>query len=132
MSVGNNFALAYVQNFVFNTSIDPTSLAQEDNFRIYKTFIAPREESYAIESDVDLDAFNHTLDVNEQVFFTDLNTSTYFLIRDPGCPDYFYYSHHIYSNNVLTINLDHFHEPNVVCPAVIEELYIVFKANKNF
>lgn len=51
--------------------------------------------------------------------------------RDPGCPDYFDYSHHSYSNNQLTITLDHFNEPDIVCPAVYVELFLVFKARKS-
>lgn len=123
------------RDFTFDTSIDPTTLTQEDSFRLYSliTEFAPEPEAYAIESDVDLDVFNgtHTSDPDEYVYLNDLDTYTYFFIRDPGCPDYFDYSHHNYSDNLLTITLDHFHEPNVVCPAVIQELYLVFKANKS-
>jgi len=121
--------------FTFNTAIDPTTLTQEDSFRLYSIVIdfLPKPEAYAIESNEDLDVFNqtHTRDADEYISLTDLDTYTYFFIRDPGCPDYFDYSQHIYSNNLLTIRLDHFHEPNVVCPAVINELYLVFKARKS-
>jgi hypothetical protein len=90
-------------------------------------------DAYAIESNEVLVVFNqtHTSDPDEYISLTDLDTYTYFFIRDPGCPDYFEYSKHSYNNNVLTITLDHFHEPDVVCPAVINELYLVFKARKS-
>ena len=123
------------RDFTFDISIDSTTLTQEDSFRLYSlvTEIAPQPEAYAIESNEDLDVFNgtHTSDPDEYISLNDLDTHTYFFIRDPGCPDYFDYSHHNYSNNLLTITLDHFHEPNVVCPAVIQELYLVFKAMKS-
>jgi hypothetical protein len=121
--------------FAFNTAIDPATLTQEDSFRLYSIIIeiVPMPEAYAIETNEELDVFNgtHTSDADEYISLTDLDTYTYFFIRDPGCPDYFEYSKHSYSNNVLTIALDHFHEPNVVCPAVINELYLVFKARKS-
>lgn len=119
------------RDFTFNTAIDSTILTQEDSFRIYETSIAPRDEAYAIENDANLDAFNQTLAADEQISLTDLDTYTYYVIRDPGCPDYFDYSNHSYNNNLLTITLDHFHVPNVVCLSIIEELYLVFKAKKN-
>ena len=123
------------RNFTFNTTIDPTTLTQEDSFRLYSiiTEIVPMPEAYAIESNEDLVVFNttHTSDADEYISLNDLDIYTYLFIRDPGCPDYFEYSKHIYSNNVLTITLDHFHEPNVVCLAVINELYLVFKARKS-
>jgi serpin B len=122
------------RDFVFDTAIDPTTLTQEPSFRLYSYVpsFAPMPESYAIESNEDLVVFNqtHTSDPDEYVSLNDLDTYTYFFIRDPGCPDYFDYSDHSYSNNVLTITLDHFHEPNVECPAVIGQLYLVFKAKK--
>ena len=123
------------RDFVFDTAIDPTTLTQEDSFRLYSLIIeyAPDPGAYAIESNEDLDVFNqtHTSDPDEYISLNDLDTYTYFFIRDPGCPDYFVYSNHSYNNNMLTITLDHFHKPNVVCPAVIEELYLVFKAKKS-
>jgi serpin B len=122
------------RDFTFNTDIDPTTLTQEDSFRLYSYVpsFAPMPEAYAIESNEDLVVFNqtHTSDEDEYVSLDNLDTYTYFFIRDPGCPDYFDYSDHSYSNNVLTITLDRFHEPNVECPAEYVELYLVFKARK--
>jgi hypothetical protein len=122
-------------DFIFDTSIDPTTLTHEDSFRLSSPIIeiAPEHEAYAIESDVDLDLFNHTQTSNpdEYISLSDLDTYTYFFIRDPGCPDYFVYSHHSYSDNLLTITIHHFHQPDVLCPAVTEALYLVFKANKS-
>ena len=54
-----------------------------------------------------------------------------FFIRDPGCPDYFDYADHSYSNNILTITLDEFHQKDAACPAAIYQVYLVFKAEKN-
>ena len=123
------------RDFTFYTAIDPTTLTQEDSFHLYSiiTEIAPMPEAYAIESNEDLVVFNqtHTRDVDEYISLTDLDTYTYFFIKDPGCPDYFEYSKHSYSNNVLTITFDHLHEPDIVCPAWIDELYLVFKARKS-
>ena len=120
------------KDFTFNTTIDPTTLTQEDSFRITNTLIAQRDETYAIESEIDLDAFNQTLDTNDQISLNDLDGYTYFFIRDPDCPEYFDYSEHSYSNNVLTITIDHFREPpDIACPAWITELYLVFKAEKS-
>jgi hypothetical protein len=123
------------RDFTFNTAIDPATLTQEDSFRLYSIifYVAPELEAYVIENDEDLVFFNHTQtsETDEYISLTDLDTYTYFFIRDPGCPDYFEYSKHSYSNNVLTITLDHFHEPDVVCPAAINKLYLVFKARKS-
>ena len=123
------------RDFTFNTTIDPNTLTQEDSFTVYSPVIefAPDPESYTIENNEDLDVFNgtHISDPNEYISLFDLDTYTYFFIRDPGCPDYFDDSHHKYSNNQLTITLDHFHEPNIVCPAEYVELYLVFKARKD-
>ncbi len=120
------------RNFVFNAAIDPATLTQEDSFRIMNTLIAKRDETYAIEDEIDLDAFNQTLNANDQVSLNDLDVYTYFFIRDPDCPEYFDYSDHSYNNSVLTITLDHFHNPpDTACPAWISDLYLVFKAHKN-
>jgi len=120
------------RNFTFNTIIDPTTLTQEDSFRINNTLIGQRDETYAIENEIDLNAFNQTLDIKDQVSLYDLDVYTYFFIRDPDCPEYYDYSDHSYSNNVLTITFDHFHDPpGTVCPAWITELYLVFKAEKS-
>ncbi len=120
------------RNFTFNTVIVPTTLTQEDSFRINNTLIGQRAETYVIENDIDLDAFNQTLDINDKVSLNDLDVYTYFFIRDPDCPEYYDYSDHSYSNNVLTITFDHFHDPpGTVCPAEITELYLVFKAKKS-
>jgi hypothetical protein len=123
------------RDFTFYTAIDPATLTQEDSFRLYSIIneVAPMPEAYAIESNEVLVVFNqtHTREPGEYISLADLDAYTYFFIRDPGCPDYFEYSKHSYSNNVLTITLDYFHEPDVVCPAVISELYLVFKAKKS-
>ena len=120
------------RNFSFNTIIDASTLTQEDSFRLYESFSVPRDEAYVIQSNSDLDAFNQTLTTNEQLSLSDTDTHTYFFIRDPGCPDYFAYSTHSYSHNLLIIALDHFHQPNVGCTAEMQELIIVFKADKSF
>ena len=129
----NDEFLGY-RDFIFNTTIDPTTLTQEDSFTIYSPVIeiiaAP--ESYTIVNNEELDVFNgtHTSDSNEYISLFDLDTYTYFFIRAPVCPDYFEYSHHNYSNNQLTITLDHFHEAGIVCSAEYVELYLVFRAKK--
>ncbi len=121
------------RDFTFNTVIDPATIIQEDSFIIYDTEIAARDEAYIIESELDLDTFNQTLNANEQASLDDLDIYTYFFIRGPDCPEYFDYSDHSYSNNELTIILDHFREPpDSVCSASIMELYLVFKAEKNY
>jgi hypothetical protein len=120
------------KDFTFNAAIDPTTLTQEDNFRIHDPNIAPRDETYAIESQADLDAFNQTVDANDQVSLDDLDVYTYFFIRDPDCPEYYDYSDHSYSNNILIITIGHFREPpDIACPAWITELYLVFRAEKS-
>ena len=134
----NNIRDEYIntRNFVFDTAIDPSTLTQEDSSNIYSnvTEFAPSPESFLIESSEDLDLFNQSQiqDEDEWISLGDLDSHTFFFIRDPGCPDYFDYSNHSYSNNILTIILDHFHEPDVVCPVIISELYIVFKASKSY
>ena len=117
-------------DFVFNTIIDSTTLIQEDSFTIRESFFVPRNEAYVIQSDGDLDTFNQTLTANEQISLADLDTYTYFFLTDPGCPDFFDYSNHSYNSDMLTITLDHFHQPNVGCADVLEELFVVFKAIK--
>lgn len=120
-----------VRSFTFNSVVDSSTLIQEDSFRIMNTLIAQRNETYKIESDIDLEVFNQTLIENDHVLLDDLNVYTYFFIRDPDCPEYFDYSNHRYSNNVLTISFYHFHgHPDTVCPAWVTELYLVFKAEK--
>lgn len=123
------------RDFIFNTAIDPSTLTQEDSFTIYSPVIeiVADPESYAIENNGDLEVFNgtHMSDQDEYISLFDLDTHTYFFIRGPVCPDYFDYSHNNYSNNQLTITLDHFHEPDTECPAIYVESYLVFKAVKS-
>ena len=133
----NNNADEFIESrdFVFDTAIDPASLTQKESFRLYsivESFL-PMPEEYLIENNDDLLFFNgtHTSDLNEYVSLSDLDTYTYFFIRDPGCPDYFDYSDHSYDNNLLAITLDHLHESDVEFPAVSSDLYIVFKAEKD-
>ncbi len=131
----SNDELLGSRDFIFNTAIDPSTLVQEDSFTIYSPVIeiVAAPESYTIESNDDLEVFNgtHSSDQNEYISLPDLETYTYFFIRDPVCPDYFDYSHHDYSDNQLTITLDHFHERDIECPAEYIESYLVFKAAKS-
>lgn len=68
------------KDFIFNVTIDSATLTQEDSFNILfsRSFITPREETYAIESNADLDAFNQTLTADEQLSITDLDTTPTF------------------------------------------------------
>ncbi len=119
--------------FTFDTAIEPTTLTQEDDLCLYsylESFVA-RCEACEIENESDLLTFNGTLEEYEHVSLNDMDTHTYFFIRDPGCPDYFDYADHSYSNNILTITLDEFHQKDAACPAAIYQVYLVFKAEKN-
>jgi hypothetical protein len=120
------------RDFIFGTTIDPTTLTQEDSIRLYESIFTTRDEAYAIENQGDLDTFNQTLTESEQVLLDDLDTYTYFFIRSPGCPDYFEYATHNYNYviDMLTITVDHIHFSGVSCKKSIEELFLVFKANK--
>lgn len=123
------------ENFDFNAAIVPNALIQEESFTIFLpiTEIAAEPEAYVIEGQTDLVFFNttHIKDQDEYILINDLDTYTYFFILDPGCPDFFDYSHHSYNNNMLIITLDHFHETGVACAAMYSELYLVFKAPKS-
>lgn len=123
------------RNFVFTASIDATSLTQEDSFYILSpvTEFAPDPEAYTIEDNEDLTVFNqtHTNNPDEYISLADLDTWTYFFIRDPGCPDYFEYEENSYGDSSLTITLYRFHQPDVACAATYMELYLVFKARKD-
>lgn len=122
------------ESFTFTTEIDPTSLTQEESFHINSpiTEIVANPGEYIIEDNDDLDTFNqtHARYQDEYISLNDLDTSTYFFIKVPGCPNFYDYADHSYNNGNLTITLDHFYEPDIACTANIYELYIVFKAGK--
>jgi hypothetical protein len=85
-----------------------------------------------------LASFNLALGAAEQpVTLSNVDTFTYFLIQEPGCPEFFEYAGSNYDNGVLSITLNHFILDGGLCPAgPIEYLggglqFDVFRAQKS-
>ena len=118
-------------DFLFNSSIDPDTLTQEDDIVILGEINDTMDVFYIIDNMNDLDSFNENFPLTDQISFTDLDEYSYFLILDLKCPDHYEYNSHEYLENVLTITLDHIFRFDQACPLVLEERYIVFKAKKS-
>ena len=116
----------------FTTTINiDLPLTQEDSISLYESVSLQHDDQYIVENSDDLSAINDTLTDSEKLSFTDLDVSSYFLIKDFNCPDYYEFSKAVYDDDLLTITLDHYRITDAVCAAVVNETYLVFKATKN-
>lgn len=116
--------------FAFDVAINPATLVQEQNIALYESFNFSRGDLYVIANQQDLDTFNQTVAMNEQVSLPDLASYSYLLVRAPGCPGYYELVSQAYSNGRLTLVFNHFTLDGVGCAAVVVETYYVFKVHK--
>jgi hypothetical protein len=124
------------EKYQISADIDPETFTQvEPEYLGFDDGISPpREGSYVITAQSDLDLFNQELPVDQQVVLTDLDLYSYFFIRAPYCSWFELSSIKPVdqSLNEFIVTFNEFNLPDVVCAAVMEKTYYVFKAEKLF
>lgn len=120
--------------YQIHADIDPETFTQVEQvyFGDDDGITPPREQSYVITAQTDLDLFNQDLPVDQQVALTDQDVYSYIFIRAPHCSWFELSSIKPVDQpiNEFIVTFNEFNRPDLACVAVSEKIYQVFKAEK--